>query len=64
MTNINIVTDELFDYFIHEFIFYYNFFQLLEHSKYLIIFPSYKIFLNFLNFGNFLIFQIKKLQVS
>ena len=44
ITNIKIAKDELFDYFIYEFIFYYYFFKLLEHSKYLMIFPNYKIF--------------------
>ena len=49
ITNIETAKDELFHYFIYEFIFYYYFFKLLEHSKYLIIFPNYTIFLNFLN---------------
>ena len=44
ITNIRIANDGLFDYFIYEFISYYYFFQLLEHSKYLIIFPNHKIF--------------------
>ena len=44
ITNITIAKDELFDYFIYEFIFYYYFFKLPEHSKYLIVFPNYKIF--------------------
>ena len=45
-TNTKITKDyfRLFDYFIYEFIFYYYFFKLLENSKYLIIFPNYKIF--------------------
>ena len=46
---LKIAKDELFDYFIYEFIFYYYFFKLIEQSKYLIIFPNYEIFLNFLN---------------
>ena len=49
ITNIKLEKNELFDYFIYEFIFYFYFFKLLEHSKYLIIFPNYKIFLDFLN---------------
>ena len=49
ITNIKMAKDELFDYFIYELIFYYYFFTLLEHSKYLIIFQNYQIFLNFLN---------------
>ena len=44
ITNIKIAKDVLFDYFIYEFVFYYYFFKLLENSKYLIIFPNYKIF--------------------
>ena len=43
ITNIK-MKDELFDYFIYEFIFHYYFLKLLEQSKYLIIFPNYKIF--------------------
>ena len=49
IANIKISEDELFDYFIYEFIFQYYFFRLLERSKYLIIFPNSKIILNFLN---------------
>ena len=63
ITNIKIAKSELIDYFIYEFIVYYYFLKLLEHSKYLITFPNYKMCLNFcklLNFGNFMIFQIKK----
>ena len=45
ITNIEIAKDELFGYFIYEFIYYYNFFKLLELSKYLIIFPNHKFFL-------------------
>ena len=41
ITNIKIAKDELFDYFIYEFIFYYDFFKLLEHSKYLTIIPNF-----------------------
>ena len=48
ITNIKMAKDELFDYFICKFIFYYYFFKLLEHSKYSIIFPNYNNFLNFL----------------
>ena len=44
ITNIKIAKDKLFDYFIYEFVFYYYFSKVLEHSKYLIIFPNYKIF--------------------
>ena len=43
ITNFEIAKDELFDYFIYKFIFYYYGSKLFEHSKYLII------FLNFLN---------------
>ena len=43
ITNIKIAKDELFDYFIYEFIFYYFSFKLLEHPKYLIIFSNCKI---------------------
>ena len=46
ITNIKIAKNELFDYFIYEFFFYYYFFKLLEHSKYLIIFPNFIDFLN------------------
>ena len=49
ITSVKIAKDEKFDYFIYEFIIYYYFFKLLEHSRYLIIFPNYKIFRNFLN---------------
>ena len=42
--NLEKMKDELFDYFIYEFIFHYYFLKLLEQSKYLIIFPNYKIF--------------------
>ena len=41
-----IAKDELFDYFIYEFIVYDYFSKLLEHSKYSIILP-YSQFLNF-----------------
>ena len=44
ITNIKIAKDELFNYFIYEFILYYYFLKLLEHSKYLIILPNCKIF--------------------
>ena len=44
ITNIKIVKDGLFDYFINEFIFYHYFLKLIKHSKYLIIFPNYKFF--------------------
>ena len=44
IANIKKAKNELFDYFIYDF-----FSKLLEHSKYLIIFPNYKMFLNFLN---------------
>ena len=62
ITNDKIAKDVLFDYCIYEFIFYYYSFKLLENSKYLIIFPNYKVskFSKLLNFGNFIIFQIKK----
>ena len=43
ITNIHIANDELFDYFIYEFIFYHDFLKLLEHLKYLIISPNYRI---------------------
>ena len=41
ISNIKIAKNELFDYFIYEFVFYYDFFKLLEHSKYLTIFPNF-----------------------
>ena len=50
ITNIEIAKDELFDYFIYEFIFYYHFLKLLELLECLIFFPNYKVFLNFLNY--------------
>ena len=46
ITNIKIAKNELFDSFIYEFISYYKRLKLLEHWKYLTIFPN---FLNFLN---------------
>ena len=43
ITNIKIAKDELFD-FIYDFFFIIIFLKLLQHSKYLIIFPNYNIF--------------------
>ena len=55
------------DYFTYKFIFYYYFFKLLEHSKYLIIFPNfiiiynlYYIIIKFINF--FYIFCVVKFR--
>ena len=44
ITNIKITKDVLFDYFIYVFFLYYYYFKKIENSKYLIIFPNYKIF--------------------
>ena len=44
ITNIKIAKDVFFGYLIYEFIFYYYYFKLFENSKYIIIFPKYKIF--------------------
>ena len=65
ITNIKIAKDVLFDYFICEFIFYYYVFKLLEKSicSFFQIIRFYK-FSELLNFENFSIFQIKKLQNS
>ena len=61
ITSIKIAKDKLFGYFIYE-LFIYLFFQLLEHSKYLIIFPNYR-FLNkkITNISNFGI-SLKKMK--
>ena len=48
ITNIEIAKDGLFNYFICKFI-CIIIFKLLDHSKYLIIFPNYKMVPNFLN---------------
>ena len=63
ITNIEIAKDELFDYFIYEFSFYYYFLKLLEYSKYLTIFPDYKIFciFSFVKFRKLYHFPNKKI---
>ena len=52
--------DELFDYFIYEFIFYYFFKMTSTRKEY----DSFSKFSKLLYFGNFIIFQIKKKRIS
>ena len=73
ISNIKRTKDELFDFFIFEFIFYFNVFELFEHSKYMIIYKlgnlwNFKSFRNckilyffkLNNFINLMIFEIGK----
>ena len=60
ITNIKIAEDELFDYFIYEFIFYYYYFLIIWTLKIFDSFSKFYRFSKLLNFGNFLIFRIKK----
>ena len=55
ITNIRIANDELFDYFIYEFIFYYYFLKLIDFFQII----KFSEFFKLLNFKNFIIFQIK-----
>ena len=57
ITNIEIAKDELFNYFICEFIFYYYFFKVFDNFSKLYNFSKLS---KLLNFWNFMIFQIKK----
>ena len=56
ITNIKIAKDELFDYFIYKFTFYFVFLNTWT----LKVFDNFSKFSKLLYFGNFIIFQIRK----